>query len=96
MFAWGSSSPHTFRLQIATLEYSAALYTVPALLMLGGLLISDDDVVKNPTSKQPRVNLNPNYPGLFSKQFIPGGGIIITRPKIHTFSGVYKFCFYRG
>ena len=34
----------------------------------------------------------PNYPGVFSKQFIPGG-VIITPLKIHH---INEFCFYRG
>ena len=41
---------------------------------------------------------NPNYPGVFSKQFIPRGAQLsspLNPPKIQHFNGYFKF-FYRG
>ena len=40
--------------------------------------------------------INPNYPEVFLKQFILGGGAIIIPPKIDHFNGFCKFCFFRG
>ena len=43
--------------------------------------------------------LNPNYPGVFSKQFILGGAQLsstLNPLKIQHFNGFWKFCFYSG
>ena len=55
--------------------------------------------VSNSLSNFIRKTLNPNYPWVFSKQFILGrgkGGVIITPIKIHHFNGSCTFCFYSG
>ena len=50
--------------------------------------IKDDKVLTNwRVSLFDHYTINPNYPEVFSKQFIPGGGVIIIPLEIDNFNG---------